>query len=221
VSRFVLNLATDAGDDADPADVTEPIDRSMLALLADLVDDATDAFDAFDYARALERTERFFWQFCDDYVELVKGRAYGGHGEAKAASASAALRLALSALQRMFAPFLPFVTEEVWSWWHDEGSVHRAAWPASAGYRAAAHDDGAMVFDVAGQVISAIRKAKSEQRRSLATPVTRAVVHDTEARLAAFDAARSDVCEAGKVETLETAEAHELAVVVELAPPES
>jgi valyl-tRNA synthetase len=191
----------------------------MLALLADVVADATSAFDAFDYARALERSERFFWQFCDDYVELVKGRAYGGAGDAVATSAQVALRLALSTLQRLFAPFLPFVTEEVWSWWHDDESIHRAPWPDAESLRAIGGDE--LVFSVASDVIGAVRKVKSEQRRSLATPVTRADVRDTEARLAALDAARSDVVEAGKIAQLETAAAGELAVAVELAPPES
>src|SRR4029453_3031271 len=104
---------------------------SMLRSLPDLVEEATGAFEAYDYARALERTERFFWGFCDDYVELVKQRAYGGSGDAGAASARAARAVALGALLKLFAPHLPFVTEEVWSWWR-EGSVHRSAWPEAA-----------------------------------------------------------------------------------------
>ena len=94
----------------------------MLSQLASVVDVATESFEAFDYARAIERTEGFFWPFCDDYVELVKGRAYGAGTEAEVASARRALVEALSTLQRLFAPHLCYVTEEVWSWWQD-GSV--------------------------------------------------------------------------------------------------
>ena len=103
----------------------------MLRNLAALVDEATEAFEAYDYARVLQRTETFFWGFCDDYLELVKGRRYGEQGAEGAGSANAALAAALSVMLRLFAPFLPFVTEEVWSWWQD-GSIHHAPWPTAS-----------------------------------------------------------------------------------------
>ncbi len=217
-SKFTLNIASEnASNTEDLTLVTEPLDRSMLATLAVLVDDATTAFGSFDYARALERTERFFWSFCDDYVELVKGRAYGGVGPEPAASAAVALRGALTTLLRMFAPIMPFVTEEVWSWF-ESASVHRAPWPDASPLRL----DGAdpLVFEVTADVLAAVRKAKSEAKRSLRTPAERVVVHDTAERLAALAPAESDLREAGKIVLLTTEVGSELRVEVELAPPE-
>jgi valyl-tRNA synthetase len=134
-------------------------------------------------------------------------------------SAQRSLATGLSVLQRLFAPHLPFVTEEVWSWWQ-EGSVHRAAWPAVDELGDAPRDSDATVFDVASDVLGAIRKAKSDQRRSLRTSVTRAVVRDTEDRLRALHAALADVKEAGHVVELVTEPAAELSVDVELEAAE-
>jgi valyl-tRNA synthetase len=212
VSKFVLAIAGDESDTTSA--ITNPLDRSMLTALADLVDEATVAFDAYDYARALERTERFFWAFCDDYVELVKARGYGGAGDAQAASAAVSLRTALSTLLRLFAPFLAFTTEEVWSWWQ-EGSIHRAPWPEAAPLRLA--DARPLVYEVAATVLTAVRKEKSEQKRSLASPVARVLVRESDDRLAALRAADRDVCDAGKIAVLDT-EVGEFLVKVELAP---
>lgn len=211
-SKFTLGVS---GGQIGAAAVTEAIDRAMLVQLAQLVTEATNAFDDYDYARALERTERFFWRFCDDYLELVKGRAYGGAEPDAVASAQEALATGLSVLQRLFAPHLPFVAEEVWSWWQ-EGSVHRAAWPAADALADAACGAQPLVFDVASDVLGAIRKAKSDQRRSLRTRVTRAVVRDTGERLRALESALPDVREAGNVAELAIEDAAEPSVDVEL-----
>ncbi|HEX6131878.1 MAG TPA: class I tRNA ligase family protein, partial [Actinomycetota bacterium] len=210
-SRFALSMEAPAGD------ATEPLDRSMLAALRGVVGQATEAFDAYEHARVLDLVERFFWGFTDDYLELVKQRAYGVHGPEAAASAVGALRAALDVLLRLFAPFLPYVTEEVWSWWR-EGSVHRAAWPEAAELTAA---DGAdpEVYEVAAGVLSAVRKEKALAKVSLRIPVERATVRDTAARLAKLELAAADLREAGNVEALETAEADEPAVEVVLAAP--
>jgi valyl-tRNA synthetase len=194
-SRFALGLG---GRQADLTAITEAIDRSMLARLAGLVDDATAAFDAYDYARALERTEGFFWSFCDEYLELVKGRAYGGQGDEAAVSAQAALQLALSSLLRLFAPFLPYVTEEVWSWWQ-EGSVHRAPWPDVSQLREVAADGHGLVFDEAAAVLGEIRKAKTEAKQSLRAPVSRVTVRDEAHRLEALRPSLGDITDAGTI----------------------
>ncbi|MEU5897398.1 valine--tRNA ligase [Streptomyces venezuelae] len=202
VGRFVLSLG-EAGA-GDGAAVTEPLDRALLAVLASTVDEATAAFESFDYARALERTEQLFWHFCDDYVELVKARAYGDHGDAAAAdSARAALRTALDVLLRLFAPVLPFVTEEVRSWWK-EGSVHRAPWPDGAELRRHAGD--AAVLTTASEAIAAMRRAKSQARLSMRTEVAGATVTAPRATLDHFAAAEGDVRAAGRIGAVELRE---------------
>ncbi|GAB3901901.1 valine--tRNA ligase [Microbispora bryophytorum subsp. camponoti] len=185
-SKFVLGFRSEGG-----GEVTEPVDLSMLAALGAVVAEATDAFESYDYTRALERTERFFWSFCDDYVELVKARAYDGD-----ASAVAALRRALDVLLRLFAPFLPFVTEEVWGWWR-EGSVHRAAWPSAGELPEARHGDPA-VLDAVAEVLRRVRRAKSEARLSMRAEVARLTVSGGQADLVRM--AQDDLCAAGNVE---------------------
>jgi valyl-tRNA synthetase len=185
----------------------------MLAGLAELVVDATRAFDAYDYARALERTEAFFWSFCDDYVELVKARAYGGQGDAAAASAHAALAVALSTLARLFAPIVPFVTEEVWSWWRD-GSVHRAAWPTTAELGTGARDGDTALLEAVTAILGEVRRAKTEAKRSMRAPAAQVVVRGHGAARAAAD----DLKDAGHIEAL-TFEDGEDAVEIILGDP--
>ncbi len=215
-SRFVLTMA---GEDRAAALVGEPateaLDAALLAELHAVVEAATAGFEAFDYARALERTESLFWRFTDDYVELVKGRAYGDASAPATRSAHVTLATALSVFQRLLAPHLPFVTEETWSWWQ-EGSVHRAGWPSTDEL---AHPDGAdpEVLAVAAAVLGELRRAKTEAKTSLRTEVSRATVTDTEGRLALLAAARGDVVEAGKVLDLRTEAGEALDVDVELA----
>jgi len=211
-SRFALTL------ESEPGGVVEPVDRAMLAALSGVVRDATTAFDSYDHARALDVTERFFWGFTDDYLELVKQRAYGTHGAERAGSAVAALRRALDVILRLFAPFLPYVTEEVWSWWR-EGSIHRAAWPTpeeTSGGAAAGADPG--VYEIAAAVLTAVRREKALQKVSLRAAVERVTVRDTGERLALLAPAVDDLREAGNIEALETAEAPEFAVDTALAP---
>ena len=212
-SKFALG--TNAVDDSTA--ISEQFDRAMLAELATVVERATTALDAYEYGRALEATETFFWTFCDDYLELVKERAYGGRGAVIAESARAALGVALSTLLRLLAPFLPFVTEEVWQWWHD-GSVHLAAWPATAELTAAAAGADALLLSDASQVLSAIRKAKSEAKVSMRAEVARVVVRGPADSIERLAEATDDLRAAGRIASFELhAEGTALAVEVELA----
>jgi valyl-tRNA synthetase len=205
-SKFVLGREAEAGA------VTAPLDRALLAELRDLVDEATRALDAYEYTRALDRTEAFFWSFCDDYLELVKARRYGDRGPEGARSANTAMRLTLSVLTRLFAPYLPFVTDEVWSWWQ-AGSVHRSAWPTVTELPESA-PAGGRTLRVAVEVTAALRRAKSEARVGMKAAIARAVVRDTADRLAALEEVRADVCAAGNVRDLVTEVAEALAVDV-------
>ena len=164
-----------------------------------MVAGCTTAFENYDHARALHETEAFFWFFCDDYLELVKSRAYGEQGPRAAASARTALRAALSVLLRLFAPVLPFVTEEAWSWWQ-EGSIHRAPWPGPAGLRAQAGNTDPALLDAASAAIAAVRGAKSAARLSMRAPVRQLVVSAGEDDMARIRAVLGDVQAAGKVD---------------------
>ncbi|HWL45934.1 MAG TPA: valine--tRNA ligase [Ilumatobacter sp.] len=213
VSKFVLGLGEP--DEFGPAAAaTDPVDRSMLARLDAAIDEATRAFDGFDYARALERTEAFFWWFCDHYVELVKSRAYATRGPAGAASARVALRAALSSVQRLLAPFLPFATEESWSWWQT-GSVHTAAWPLADAARPADADPNAL--DAAIEVLAQVRRAKTEAKVSQRAEVATLTVHAPAALAPQLDIARADLVDAGSVGELVVTAGDELRCDVVLA----
>jgi valyl-tRNA synthetase len=155
------------------AGVTEALDLDMLAELGGVIETATAALDAFDHARALEVSEQFFWTFCDDYLELVKERAYGASGPAGQASAVTALRAAIDVLLRLFAPYLPFATEEVWSWTH-EGSVHTAAWPAVHDLGVDAAPTG--LLGAVSEALIGIRRAKTDAKASQKTDVLSATI---------------------------------------------
>ena len=224
-SRFALSFGSDAGEplEIDNLAITHALDRAMLASLGGLVDEVTVALDDFDYARALERTESWFWVFTDDHVELVKARAYQGD-PASAESARHALRLAISTLLRLFAPFMPFVTEEVWSWWKP-GSVHRQAWPNGNELRAAATLEGEAadigIAEVAAEAIAEIRKYKTATKVSIATAVTACTLSDTPERLDLLRPALSDVASAARAAEITLVDGDHLAVEVELAPTDA
>lgn len=196
-SKFALSFA----GEADPAAVTVPLDRAMLAELAAVVEGATAALEAYDHTRALELTETFFWTFCDDYLELVKDRAYGNEtiDPGATTSARAALALALDTVLRLLAPVLPFATEEVWSWWR-EGSVHRAPWPVAEPLRSAAGDTDPAMLAAAGRALAALRKVKSEAKVSMRTRITAGELAVPAATLALVQEALADVLAAGRAD---------------------
>ncbi|WP_460465857.1 valine--tRNA ligase [Arthrobacter pigmenti] len=222
-SKFVLNLGAtkDSVITTDSAEVTNPLDQALLAQLAAVVDQAAAAFNNYEYARALQLSESFFWTFTDDYVELIKDRAYGGAGSQEQDSVLAALATTLDSVLRLFAPFLPFATEEVWSWWR-EGSVHQAAWPTTAALKPVASQADAGLLATVGEALSGIRKAKSEAKVKQRTEVLKAEISAPARQVEQLEAGLGDLKAAGNVRVLDLLEHdHDLTVSgVELAAAE-
>jgi len=209
VSRFVMAFGGDA-----EGEVSESLDRAMLARLSKVTNEATQALESFDYTHALERTESFFWWYCNDYVELVKNRAYDvGPG---CDSARNALSLSLSTMLRLLAPFLPFVTEECWSWWM-EGSIHLSAWPILAAPHSAGAPWDIVMTEVASDVLREIRRAKSDAKLSIKTAIDVVLVFDQPHRLALLDAIAHDLRAAGQVGSFEMKVSETFSVSIELS----
>ena len=200
-AKFVLSFPVPDG-----AQITHALDASMLATLDVVVAEATRALDAYDHARALEVTESFFWTFCDDYLELVKERAYD-RTDVGQPSAALALRTALSTLLRLLAPVVSFATEEAWSWFED-GSIHTSAWPETGD-----GDGDPAVLAAVGAALIGIRRAKTEAKASQKTPVTRLVLGAPADRLEALRLAEGDLKAVGRIEDLTYVEATETTVV--------
>ncbi|MCM4084039.1 valine--tRNA ligase [Paractinoplanes hotanensis] len=197
-SKFALGLGA---ADSLRQPVTEPLDRAMLARLATVVTAATEAFDRYDHTDALQATEAFFWTFCDDYIELVKERAYATGPAAE--SARAALAAGLSVLLRLFAPFVPYVTEEVWSWWR-YGSVHQATWPTTYELTRVAGEGDASLLDLAGDALRQVRRAKSDRKLSMKAEVPLAEALGPVEVLERLALVEGDLKAAGRIAKLDT-----------------
>lgn len=173
----------------------------MLAELSEVVATTTTAFEGYDHTAALQATESFFWRFCDDYIELVKERAYGSG--AGADSARAALATALSVQLRLFAPVLPYATEEVWSWWR-YGSVHRAPWPTTYEVGRTIQGDGdPHLLRLAADALGQVRRAKSERKLSMRAEVPLAEALGPAALLDQLTLVIDDLRAAGRINKLD------------------
>ena len=195
-SKFSLSLNATLNS----ADVTQAVDHALLNKLAQVVETATTSFDKYDYTRALEVAETFFWAFTDDYVELVKERTYGNQGEAAANSARAALGITTHTLLKLFAPFIPFVTEEVWSWWQ-EGSIHLQSWPKSSEI-ITNKSAGIDPLNNVTWILSEVRKVKTENKQSMKAEVKTLEIWAKEEVIEQVKDAQKDLIAAGNIKDL-------------------
>jgi valyl-tRNA synthetase len=188
--------------------IATELDRAFVAKLRQLVDRATQSFEAFNHAQALSDTESFFWtHFTDSYLELSKARARGESGEDEGArgSAVAALRLGLGVQLRLFAPFLPYICEEVWSWAFaeesGERSIHRAPWPSAAELADVPEPANDASFDVAVACWNAINKSKADAEVSMGREAETLTIVANAATLASLEPVLRDVLAATRCRT--------------------
>ena len=211
-SKFSLSLNATLNN----ADVTQSVDHALLNKLAQVVETATTSFEKYDYTRALEVAETFFWAFTDDYVELVKERTYGNQGEAAANSARAALGITTHTLLKLFAPFIPFVTEEVWSWWQ-EGSIHLQSWPKSSEI-ITNKSTGIDALNNVTWILSEVRKVKTENKQSMKAEVKTLEIWAQADVIEQVKDAQKDLIAAGNVKDLKlNVSDSDIKVKVELA----
>lgn len=211
-SKFALSLNATLKKE----DVKLEADHALLNKLAQVVESATKAFEKYDYTKALEVTETFFWSFTDDYVELVKERTYGKQGEESANSAKAALGITIHSLLKLFAPFVPFVSEEVWSWWQ-KGSVHNEAWPKPeeiTSNKAISTEN----LDLVTKVLAEIRKAKTEKQLSMKADVLELVIEAKSEEIEILKKSEKDLIAAGIIKNLKYKnQANDLKLEIKLA----
>jgi len=198
-AKFVLSFEATSN----AKEVTEPIDRAMLSALSEVVAQAGKAFESYDHTKALELTETFFWNFTDDYLELVKERAYGQDTSPEAqASAVLALRIALHTQLRLLAPFIPFATEEAWSWWQ-EGSIHRTTWPLASELEGFTQGQSASMLKTASDALMGVRKAKSDQQLSMKAEIASLTINAPAEKLQDLKQLEADLRSVGKIEKID------------------
>jgi valyl-tRNA synthetase len=230
-SRFVLmqvDRAVGEGELPGPEHIGEKLDLALINRLRTVIEQASSALATFDYAAALQVVEESFWTFCDHYLELVKLRSYSDEDTPARRSAIAALCWALDAYLRLLAPFLPYVTEEVWSWrFAGDGprrSVHTSPWPFLEEVEAVPKPKVFGSFDAAVEVLTKIRGTKTTAQKSLRWPVERLTIVGPEEHRDALAPVFEDVLRAGNVEVANVSvsdgaapEGERFSVTVELA----
>jgi valyl-tRNA synthetase len=199
-AKYALAQSAPAGE------VKHPLDLAFLARLRETASRSTAAFDELDYAGALDTVERFFWSgYTDNYLEMVKARARSETDPASRASAVEAVQQGLRVLLRLLAPYLPYVTEEVWSWGFAAAtghrSIHRAPWPSPLDFAGVPEGpEAGAAFDAACAFLEAVRRAKSAAGATVGRQLARLRVHASPRTVALLGPCLADLASAARAE---------------------
>ena len=164
----------------------EPLDELFLKELNYTIKEATKDFEGYQYSNAKTDIENFFWKdFADNYVEIVKNRIYNGKGNEKI-SAQYTLYNSFLTILKMFAPFIPFITEEIYQEYYKKGqrtepltnspksqinektkSIHLCEWPKSE----KKEEKKSETYNLLLETIGKIRQEKSIAKKSMKAPI--------------------------------------------------
>ncbi|MBA2629201.1 MAG: class I tRNA ligase family protein, partial [Rickettsiaceae bacterium] len=147
-------------------------DKYFITRLSALVTSSTREFEKYEYAGAMDQTEQFFWfLFCDNYLEITKTRAYDEENKDTAGALSARLTLyhGLKIMLKLFAPFLPHITEELYQLLYTTGdSIHiRHGWPVLDLVFSGVDKPSEQLIDV----LEMVRKVKAKDNLSIKAPI--------------------------------------------------
>jgi valyl-tRNA synthetase len=207
-SKFVISQFERVNKDIgqfNTADIKEPLDTALVEKLCKVISECTKSFENFEYAQSLQTAEETFWHFCDHYLELVKVRSYSEEDSEARKSALATLSWSINTFLRLFAPFIPYITEEIWSWSFGknskEFSIHKSSWPKIEEVGAVKNRADSKTYDAAIEVISKIRAKKTESQKNLKWPVEKLIVKGKASNLESLKLCLNDVISAGTVKT--------------------
>ncbi len=164
----------------------EKIDKIFLELLQKRINEVTDSFEKYEYSKSKQILESFFWNdFADNYIEIVKKRIYNESGDKKI-SAQYVLYNSLFSILRMFAPIIPFVTEEIYQTYfrkvEKKKSIHILEWPSITGeikkgkkvwthFGRSSVDEGERIWGSFKEILSMVRQAKTNAKKPMNTEI--------------------------------------------------
>ena len=168
VSKFIQMHLFDYKDK--PFDDYEYIDKWIIGNFINMEKEYIKYLDNYEIGLGLNVLEKFFWNFCDNYIEIVKHRLYRPEefGEKARYSGQKTICILLYKLLQDFSIFFPFITEEIYQdLYHNNKSIHLT------NIRELKFDfkDGVKFGDQIMQIISYARGIKTNNNVSLKTPI--------------------------------------------------